>query len=57
MNDSDAVRTALREAADRRRSAASIRDEVARLVADKADREEMLRVREEMDHLMASPVD
>ena len=48
MSDSDAVRTALRETAARRRARAALRDEVLRLAADDADREEMRVVREQM---------
>jgi Arc/MetJ-type ribon-helix-helix transcriptional regulator len=56
MSDSEAVRTALREAAARRRARASIRDEVLRLAADEADREEMQIIREQMAQL-APPAD
>jgi hypothetical protein len=48
LNDSDAVRTALREAAARRRGRAALRDEVRRLAGDIDDREEMRLVREQM---------
>jgi hypothetical protein len=51
MTDSDAVRTALREAAARRRARASLREEVRRLACDEADREEMRIVREQMAEL------
>jgi hypothetical protein len=51
MTDSDAVRTALREAAARRRARASIREEVRGLASDEADREEMRIVREHMAEL------
>jgi hypothetical protein len=51
MTDSEAVRTALREAAARRRASASIREEVRRLASDQADREEMRIVREQMAEL------
>jgi len=51
LNDSDAVRTALREAADRRRSRSAVRDEARRLAADADDREEMRLIREQMDEL------
>ena len=51
MTDSEAVRTALREAAARRRARSSIAGEVARLVADDGDREEMRIVREQMAEL------
>lgn len=48
MSDSDAVRTALREAAARRRARTALREEVLRLAADDADREEMRVIREQM---------
>ena len=51
LNDSEAVRTALREAAARRRTRSSIRDEVRRLAADEDDREEMRIVREQLAEL------
>ena len=51
MTDSEAVRTALRETAARRRARSAIRDEVGRLAADEHDREEMRIVREQMADL------
>ena len=48
MSDSEAVRTALREAAARRRSRSALREEVVRLAADQADRDEMRLIREQM---------
>lgn len=51
LNDSEAVRTALREAAARRRTRAAVREEVRRLVEDPADREEMRAIREQMAEL------
>jgi len=51
LTDSAAVRTALREAAARRRSRASIIAEVARLADDEADRAEMRAIREQMSEL------
>lgn len=51
MTDSEAVRTALREAAARRRARSSIAEEVAQLVSDEGDREEMRLVREQMAEL------
>jgi Arc/MetJ-type ribon-helix-helix transcriptional regulator len=51
MTDSEAVRTALREAAARRRSRASIAAEIQALAADDADRAEMRAVREQMAEL------
>jgi hypothetical protein len=47
----EAVRTALREAAARRRVRSALRDEVIRLAADEGDREEMLLIREQMAEL------
>jgi hypothetical protein len=41
LSDSEAVRTALREAAARRRTRAAIRAEVLELAAEEYDREEM----------------
>lgn len=51
MTDSEAVRTALREAAARRRARSAIREEVRRVGADESDREEMRRIREQMAEL------
>jgi hypothetical protein len=51
LTDSEAVRTALREAAARRSLRSSIAAEVAALAADVADREEMRVVREELAEL------
>jgi hypothetical protein len=51
LNDSEAVRTALNEAAARRRSRAAMREEARRLAADAADREEMRLIRQQMDEL------
>ena len=51
MTDSEAVRTALRESAARRRVRSAIRAEVRRLVADEEDREEMRAIREQMAEL------
>ncbi len=48
MTDSEAVRTALREAATRRRTRSAIREEVLRLATDQADREEMRVIREQL---------
>jgi hypothetical protein len=56
MSDSEAVRTALREAAARRRARASLREEVLRLAADETDRTEMRIIREQMAEL-APPAD
>ena len=51
LTDSEAVRTALREAAARRRTRSTIRDEVRRLAADEGDREEMRVIREQLAEL------
>jgi hypothetical protein len=51
MSDSEAVRTALREAAARRRARSALREEVLRLSHDEADREEMRIIREQMAEL------
>ncbi|MBA3366265.1 MAG: hypothetical protein H0U03_10860 [Actinobacteria bacterium] len=51
LSDSEAVRTALREAAARRRVRSSIRAEVRRLAADDRDREEMRIIREQLAEL------
>jgi hypothetical protein len=51
LTDSEAVRTALREAAGRRRVRSAIRDEVRRLAADERDREEMRIIREQLAEL------
>ena len=48
LTDSEAVRTALREAAVRRRARSAIRAEVWRLSRDEGDREEMRIVQEQM---------
>jgi hypothetical protein len=51
LTDSEAVRTALREAAARRRVRSAIREEVRRLAADPIDREEMRIIREQLAEL------
>ena len=51
LSDSDAVRTALREAATRRRARSASREEVRRLAADEGDREEMRLIREQLADL------
>jgi antitoxin component of RelBE/YafQ-DinJ toxin-antitoxin module len=51
LTDSEAVRTALREAAARRRVRSALREEVARVAADERDREEMRIIREQMAEL------
>jgi hypothetical protein len=55
LSDSEAVRTALREAAARRRARSAVREEVLRLAADESDREEMRLIREQMAELAPSP--
>jgi hypothetical protein len=45
------VRTALREAAARRRVGSALREEVRLVAADEADREEMRIIREQMAKL------
>lgn len=56
-SDSEAVRTALQEAAARRRSRSSIAAEVERMAADEADRAEMLVIREQMAELAPEALD
>ena len=51
LSDSEAVRTALQEAAARRRVRSVVREEVLRLAADEGDREEMRLIREQMADL------
>lgn len=51
LSDSEAVRVALRETAERRREHASIAAEVQALAADNADRAEMRAIREQMAEL------
>lgn len=51
LTDSEAVRLALREAADRRRQRSSLRAEAAALAADEADRREKQAILEEMEEL------
>jgi hypothetical protein len=51
------VRTALREAAARRRAKSSLIAEAERLAADDGDREEMLIVREQLAELAPDPED
>ena len=57
LSDSEAVRTALREAAARRRLRSSVRTEVRHLAADKQDREEMRLVREQLAELAPPATD
>jgi hypothetical protein len=51
LSDSEAVRTALREAAARRRLRSAVRDEVRALASDKRDVEEMRIIREQLAEL------
>lgn len=57
MSDSEAVRTALREAAVRRRVRSTLREEVRSVASDERDREEMRIIREQMADLAPGPVD
>lgn len=57
MTDSQAVRTALGEAAARRRVRSAIREEVELLAADDSDREQMRVIREQMAELAPTPTD
>jgi hypothetical protein len=57
LSDSEAVRTALREAAARRRTRSSIVAEVERLARDDADRAEVRAIREQMAELAPEPPD
>ena len=52
-NDSEAIRLALREAAERRRRRGALRAEALLAASDPADLDEARRVREEMDALAA----
>jgi antitoxin component of RelBE/YafQ-DinJ toxin-antitoxin module len=52
LTDSEAVRTALREAAAHRRIRSAVRDEVRRLAADEHDREEMQIIRAQLAELV-----
>jgi hypothetical protein len=51
LSDSEAVRTALHEAAARRRLRSAVRDEVRVLAADAHDREEMRVIRDQLAEL------
>ena len=57
LTDSEAVRTALREAAARRRVRSAIREEVSRLAADETDHEEMRVIREQLAELAPAASD
>jgi len=54
LSDSEAVRTALREAAARRRMRSAVRAEVSLVADDAADREEMRVIREQLAELAPS---
>ncbi len=56
LSDSEAVRTALREAADRRRVRSALREEVRLVAADAADREEMRFIRDQLAELSPASV-
>jgi Arc/MetJ-type ribon-helix-helix transcriptional regulator len=56
-SDSEAVRTALREAAARRRARSALVAEVEQLARDGDDREEMRIVREQLAELAPEPLD
>ncbi len=57
LTDSEAVRTALREAAARRRTRSSIREEVRQIAGDADDREEMRVIREQLAELAPPQTD
>ena len=57
LSHSEAVRTALREAAARRRTRSAVRNEVHRLATDEHDREEMRLIREQLAELAPPPRD
>jgi hypothetical protein len=57
MTESEAVRTALRESAARRRVRSAIAREVADLARDPTDRDEMRLIREQMAELAPKPLD
>lgn len=57
LSDSEAVRTALREAAARRRLRSAVRDEVRVLAADARDRKEMRVIREQLAELAPTATD
>jgi Arc/MetJ-type ribon-helix-helix transcriptional regulator len=57
LSDSEAVRTALREAAARRRMRSVVRDEARRLAADARDRDEMRSIREHLAELAPGSID
>ena len=54
-NDSEAIRLALHETAERRRLRSALRAEAESVASDPADLEEARRVRSEMDSIAAPP--
>jgi hypothetical protein len=56
-NDSEAVRTALREAAARRRVRSALAREAAALAADASERVEMQAIREQLSELAPADPD
>ena len=57
LNDSEAVRAALREAAAKRRARSAVAAEVRRLAADSEDRALMRAIREQMTELAPETTD
>ncbi len=57
LTDSEAVRTALREAAARRRVRSALREEVRLVAADESDRKEMRIIREQLAELAPAASD
>ena len=57
LSESEAVRTALREAAARRRARSAIREEVRRVASDESDLAEMRLIREQMAELAPRALD
>jgi hypothetical protein len=57
LTDSEAVRTALREAAARRRVRSVLREEVRLVAADESDRKEMRIIREQLAELAPAASD
>ena len=57
LTNSEAVRTALREAAARRRVRSALREEVRLVAADESDRKEMRIIREQLAELAPAASD
>lgn len=57
LSESEAVRTALREAAARRRARFALREEVRRVASDENDLAEMRLIREQMAELAPRALD